>query len=100
MEDKRTRNVSPQRRNSEPQTDAMDSRYFTASPVNMEYPVNSLSGSDRYVNYKVSMGECFHELAQEFELSCDVIRRDSTIYIYHYSVSFLDLKTVMSKHLT
>jgi hypothetical protein len=45
----------PHRRYSEPKTDMVDPQYFTASPVNMNHPVNSLSGSDGYVNMQIKV---------------------------------------------
>jgi hypothetical protein len=49
MANTRTGNVLPRGRYSEAKHDVVDSRYFTASPVNMEYPPNTQSGSEGYV---------------------------------------------------
>ena len=46
MENTQTGNVLPNRRHSEPKADALDSRYFTASPVNVNYLENTFLGSD------------------------------------------------------
>ena len=53
MENTGTGNVLPNRRFSQPKADALDSRYFTASPVNVDYSANTFSGSDWYVKYEV-----------------------------------------------